>query len=80
MAARVEAGTGAWRAGPPARVLETRYYPGEGTGFYGRTYDVAADGRFLMLKEEAVGDYTPPQHLEVELNWFEEVKRLVPTR
>jgi serine/threonine-protein kinase len=79
MAARVEAGAGAWRAGPPAKVLETRYYPGEGTGFYGRTYDVAPDGRFLMLKEEAVGGYTAPQHLEVELNWFEELKRLVPT-
>ena len=80
MGARVEAGGGAWRAGPPAKVLERRYYPGDGTGFLGRTYDVAPDGRFLMLKEEAVGGYTPPQHLEVVVNWFEELRRLVPTR
>ncbi len=38
-------------------------------------YDVAPDGRFLMLSP-AEGDGTS---LVVVLNWFEELKRLVPT-
>ena len=47
----------------------------------GRTYDVSPDGqRFLMIK---VGDgsdqtATPPSIVVVQ-NWFEELKRLVPT-
>ena len=39
------------------------------------TYDVARDGRFLMV-DPAEGDGTS---LVVVLNWFEELKRLVPT-
>ncbi|MDA2931348.1 hypothetical protein MYX84_15620 [Acidobacteria bacterium AH-259-O06] len=43
-------------------------------------YDVAPDGRaFVMLKlaeEELEGRDT---HLNFVLNWFEELKRLVPT-
>jgi len=45
-----------------------------------RNYDVAADGRFLMVK-----DGTPPdrasarEHLVLVQNWIEELKRLVPT-
>jgi len=45
-----------------------------------RNYDVAADGRFLMVK-----DVTPPdrasarEHLVLVQNWIEELKRLVPT-
>jgi Tol biopolymer transport system component len=36
-------------------------------------YDVASDGRFLMIQESA------PTRINVVLNWFEELKRLVPT-
>ena len=43
-----------------------------------RNYDVAQDGRFLMVK-----DVTPArplfQHLVLVQNWFEELERLVPT-
>jgi len=42
-----------------------------------RTYDVAADGRFLMLKED---QSSAPASLVVVQNWFEELKRLVPTK
>ena len=39
------------------------------------TYDVAADGRFLMVK-------TPPERaprqVNIVLDWFEELERLVP--
>jgi serine/threonine-protein kinase len=42
---------------------------------YGRTYDITPDGRrFVMVKE-----MNPPhQRIAVVLNWFEELKRLVP--
>ncbi len=43
-----------------------------------RNYDVAPDGRFLMLKGED-GAKPAAYRLHVVLNWFEELKRLVPT-
>jgi hypothetical protein len=45
-------------------------------------YDVSADGkRFLMIKETSVAD-EPPSSARIILvqNWFEELKRLVPTK
>ncbi len=46
----------------------------------GRTYDVSPDGeRFLMIKEGGAGEETSPAELILVLNWFEELKRLVPT-
>jgi len=42
-----------------------------------RPYDVAPDGRLLMIKG---GDTQAPEiQINVVLNWFEELKRLVPT-
>ncbi len=39
-------------------------------------YDISPDGqRFLMIKEEQ----TTTAQINVVLNWFEELKRLVPT-
>ena len=43
----------------------------------GRTYDVGADGRFLMIKR-AKPDSSGPSLVVVQ-NWFEELKRRVPT-
>ena len=44
----------------------------------GRQYDVSVDGRrFLMLKESDSQKDVP--NLIVVQNWFEELKRLVPT-
>ena len=40
-------------------------------------YDVARDGRFLMIQGVAA---RPPAQLNVVLNWHEELKRLVPTK
>jgi serine/threonine-protein kinase len=61
--------------GPPKVLFKRRYF--DAGGHY---YDVARDGqRFLMLKErESTGAATLPIIL-VE-NWFEELKRLVPTK
>ena len=41
-----------------------------------RNYDVAPDGRFLIIKES---QELTPLGINVVLNWFEELKRLVPT-
>ena len=56
------------------------------TGDYMRTsrgipnYDVSRDGRrFLMVQPSAQENATPTQIIVV-LNWFEELKRLVPTK
>ncbi len=40
-----------------------------------RTYSVAKDGRFLMIQE----DLAPGTQINIVVNWFEELKRLVPT-
>ncbi len=46
----------------------------------GRSYDVSPNGeRFLMIKAGGAGDDTPPAELILVQNWFEELKRLVPT-
>ncbi len=59
-------------AGTP-RVLFDDCYLGHGA--YGRTYDITPDGRrFVMVKEMN----PPPRRIAVVLNWFEELKRLVP--
>ena len=42
----------------------------------GHSYDVAPDGRFLLLQGEQPLTIT---NLNVIQNWFEELKRLVPT-
>ncbi|MGD9345893.1 MAG: hypothetical protein PVH84_08535 [Candidatus Aminicenantes bacterium] len=43
-----------------------------------RSYDIAPDGQhFLMVKSNK--PISPPTQINVVLNWFEELKRLVPT-
>jgi eukaryotic-like serine/threonine-protein kinase len=44
-----------------------------------QTYDVARDGRFVMLKRVGIGAGPAPKIIIVQ-NWFEELKRLVPTK
>jgi len=39
---------------------------------------LSPDGRFLMIEE--VDELPEPAEVHVVLNWFEELKRLVPTR
>jgi len=41
------------------------------------SFDVAADGRFLIVERER--EPAAPRNINVILNWFEELKRLVPT-
>jgi serine/threonine-protein kinase len=61
-------------AGKPRVLFEKPYIRVSSTP----NYDVADDGRFLML--EAVDQQAAPAQLNVELNWFEELKRRVPTK
>jgi serine/threonine-protein kinase len=77
MSVPVEAGV-TFRAGNPIRLFEGRYYTVAG----GRTYDVSPDGqRFLMLKVAGGSDEDAAlTSIIVVENWFEELKRLVPTR
>jgi serine/threonine-protein kinase len=63
----------------PVVLFKGQYAPTLG----GRNYDVSPDGRrFLMLKVAAAGAsaQTPPARFTVVENWFEELKRLVPTK
>jgi Tol biopolymer transport system component len=63
-------------AGNPAVLFEREYasVPFPATGV---AYDVSADGqRFLMVKE--VEQSAAPVQIQVIVNWFEELKRLVP--
>jgi serine/threonine-protein kinase len=57
---------------PARRILEPREYHGKGPILMARTYDVAGDGRLLMIKGQR-------QDLVLRTNWFEELRRLVPT-
>jgi eukaryotic-like serine/threonine-protein kinase len=63
-------------AGKPRMLFQGRYELSPGTFAY---YDVSPDGqRFLMLKPNEAGEAAPTQ-INVVLNWFEELKRRVPT-
>jgi serine/threonine-protein kinase len=75
----VEASGATWNAGAPMKLLEGRYYTGDGASG-GRAYDVSPDGqRFLMIKAPATDANVAPPALIVVQHWDEELKRLVPT-
>jgi serine/threonine-protein kinase len=76
MGVRVEPGP-AWRGSPSTQVLPARYFDDSGTT--GRTFDVAPDGRRFLMMKEAGGEGAAPPQMVVVQNWFEELKRLVPT-
>jgi eukaryotic-like serine/threonine-protein kinase len=45
-------------------------------GLYEPAYDVMPDGRLVLIKTREI---PPTTHLNLVLNWFEELRRLVPT-
>ena len=85
---RVPVKTGStFERGTPEKVFDAPYLvrpPGAlgALGTTGRLYDVSADGqRFLMIKETSRADERPPSaRIILVQNWFEELKRLVPTK
>jgi len=77
----VAVGPGAtWAAGKPRKLLDTQpFFTGTDT-YHARAYDVAEDGRFLMIKEGASESSAATASIIVVQNWTEELKRLVPTK
>ena len=65
--------------GTPVVLFETTNFLGGAGAAPGRTYDVAPDGRFVMVKTagDAVEQTQAPQ-ITVVLDWFEELKARVP--
>ena len=76
MAAKVLRTEPTFLAGEPRSSSERASSPG--ISRHG-TYDVAPDGRFLMIQQGDAGAELPrPDKIIFVLNWFEELKRLVP--
>jgi serine/threonine-protein kinase len=77
VAVPVELGTN-FVAGIPQHLFDGPYY----TGIVSPTYDVSADGkRFLMIKNGPTSANAPALSQFVFVNnWFDELKRLVPTK
>ena len=62
--------------GTPEKALEGNYFFIEGP----EMFDVAADGRFLLLKIGADQTKATPDSIVVVQNWIEELKRRVPAK
>jgi serine/threonine-protein kinase len=76
MAVSVTTRGGKFSVSPPRKVFEGPY--ATLTRASGRTYDVSPDGRrFLVVKPPA---NQPKSQIVVVQNWFEELRRLVPTK
>ena len=69
--------TPAFKAGTPEPVFENAYLE---TG-WGRSYDVAPDGRrFLLTFRKEPRPTLPPAQMVLVQHWFEELKRLMPAK
>jgi eukaryotic-like serine/threonine-protein kinase len=73
VAVPVEASSSTWKAGSPTELFRGPYYIRDGT--LGRHYDVAPDGRFLMLKRESTADVP---HVVIVQNWTSELAQRTP--
>jgi hypothetical protein len=74
MAVEITETRGELQPTPPIELFDGGFVPyAPGTP---RTYDVAEDGRFVMVEPS---EDAPTPTLVVVRNWFEELKRLVPT-
>ena len=60
--------------GTPEVVFEAPYF----FGAAGRNYDVAPDGRFLMIKDGQSEEHDPSPRIAVVLHWFEELTERAP--
>ena len=72
VAVPVDASGMTWKAGTPKELFRGPYAARDGS--LGRLYDVAPDGRFLMLKH-APSEHTP--HVVIVQNWLNELTRQV---
>jgi len=69
--------TPVFRAGTPEKLFESV----DLRSAWGRSYDVAADGRrFLMALDKEQAKSPAPAQMVFVQHWFEELKRLVPAK
>ena len=79
MRAPVDATTTMWNNKDPTKLLEPRYYTGNGNP--NRSYDVSSDDqRFLMIKSASADPTTVPPSIIVVQHFNEVLKRLVPVK
>ncbi len=62
--------------GNPTKLFGGRWFVGQ----TGRTYEVAKDGRFLMIRDAAAADGGEPRSITVWLNWVDDLKQRIPTK
>jgi serine/threonine-protein kinase len=60
--------------GRPRELFKDEYNP----NFMLRAYDVSPDGQMFVMQKHHPRSEEPVTHLNVTLNWFEELKRLAP--
>ena len=63
-------------AGTPQELFKRQFFRAYVESVAGLSYDLDSDGRFIMIQEDEESTATDSH---VVLNWFEELKRLVPT-
>jgi Tol biopolymer transport system component len=68
---------GEFSFGTPTQLFSEPYFTQQGA--FTRSYDVARDGRFLMIELPGTGDASVLSSIVVVENWTEELKQRVPT-
>ncbi|MHC4191817.1 MAG: TolB family protein [Planctomycetota bacterium] len=63
-----------FKAGTPRELFKGQFWGT--TSHPGLCYDITPDGRFIMIQED---EESPRTRINIVLNWFEELKHLVPT-
>jgi serine/threonine-protein kinase len=64
------------KPGTPKELFKGQFFNAGVESVAGLSYDVDTDGRFIMIQDY---EESPTTEIHVVLNWFEELKRLVPT-
>jgi serine/threonine-protein kinase len=62
------------KPGPPQELFKGQFFGSAVVSVGGLSYDLESDGRFIMIQED---EESPRARINVVLNWFEELKRLV---
>jgi Tol biopolymer transport system component len=76
MAVDIETESG-FSAGNPRMLFEGRYLP---TAASFPFYDVSPDGRHFLMLKPVESQAAAPTHINIVLNWFDELKQKVPVK
>jgi hypothetical protein len=77
MAVPISTETGFRVLGPPRALFSGDYLDGQVPS---KGFEVTSDGRFLLKTRLPATESAPVTSINVVLNWFEELKRLVPAK